>query len=100
MTNRQLWQYHQDIQTMNPTVIMLMKNRIKEFYKNNGIRIKTITEKIFKLQAEYFEIDEDKRIKTVEVEGTKTPVLIHGKTVEIYNEAMKNLMEQENLIIV
>jgi hypothetical protein len=79
MTNAELWQYHTDIQTMNPTVRMLLKGRIAEFYKQNGIRIKTLSEKINKLQENHF--------------------VSEGKTLADFEKAFHELMQQGGLVI-
>jgi NCAIR mutase (PurE)-related protein len=99
MTNAELWQYHTDIQTMNPTVRMLLKGRVAEFYKQNEIRVKTLTEKINKLQHNHFVV-ENNQIKSEEKEGKQVAVCKEGKTLADFEKAFQELMQQGNLVII
>lgn len=96
--NRHLYQYHKQIQGLRGNVIeLLLKGRINEFYKNNGVRVNTLIEKMASLQKDYY-IYEGEQIKTEEKDGKKVFVFQDGKTQEQFNAALENLMNQPTTI--
>ena len=103
MNNRQLLSYHTELEGSKTSVYyFLNQNKIKEFYRENGVRIQGLFDKIQKLHELYFEMD-GKNVKHIEVEkdGNKVqePILQEGKTLDEYKAEYKTLMETEIFLI-
>ena len=101
-TNRMLFNYHIQIQRMQnqgSVLIFLLKSRIGDFYKNNGLRIKTIDEKIGRLERLYFEHDDQDKVIYVGKDKDRVPKMLPGMDIRNFNEAMNLLMEEETTIV-
>lgn len=100
-TNRALMSYHMQIRNMQAkgsVLIFLMQSKIREFYNNNGLRIKTIDERIGRLERLYFEHDHDDKVVMVGKEKDRVPKLLAGMDIRNYNEAFELLMNEETNI--
>lgn len=102
---KHLINYDQEIMSwsQNGSVLMhFLQPKIKQFYNDNGIRLQTAYGKINSLIEEHFELDENKKIKTIEVEkdGNKSQqrVLKEGKSNEEYDKLYMELMDSETKI--
>lgn len=96
MTNGNLLSYHNEIQNMRGSVLeYFFDSKIKEFYKNNIVRVNTLTEKLNALGAEYLKMEDGKVI----YDETKKPIPMEGKTLAEYSEKFKEIMSQEVNII-
>lgn len=79
---------------------ILLRSRIDNFYKENGLRIKTMYEKIEKIQKEFCEFENGKlkMTKPEKEEGKPDPqptvIFLEGKTKEMLNAAYAELMAQ------
>ena len=97
-TNRTLYQYFQEYNNLQPTLLcQLIKSKLRQFANDNGIRYNTLNKQIFDLTFKYYSHDEDKNspfgYKLV-IEDDK-PVLREGFEEEQYNAEMEALMSQE-----
>lgn len=92
MKNKNLYEFHCQLEAMKTSIIFqLLFGRIKDFYKNNDIRINSLIDKLNKLQEEYFIYNEEGKVK--EEGDPKKPVMVEGKTYEEYLEKYELLME-------
>ena len=92
ITNRQLLSMHREIGQLQSSIVgIFLKNKIKQFYADNGIRIESLQEKISKLQQEYFVIENEK-IKTDGEGKDSTPVMNEGKDKKEFDEKFNKLM--------
>jgi hypothetical protein len=104
--NKDLYRYHQQLQGgSNDIVFHLLTGRIKDFYKNNGLRINTLLEKIEKMQREFFQYGEDGFVKFQKVpvpnseEMADEPVIQEGKSYDDYIAQFNELMERDTTIV-
>lgn len=106
-TNSILWQFHNDYQQMPASYRHLFRSKLQDFYKNNGIRIETLSEKIQKLQEEFFviisnqiQMNEPLTDKDGKPIGNTdpTPKLQSGKTMTDFQEKFKEIMIQPTTI--
>lgn len=90
-----LIQYHNQLQSLDGKSVFtfLYKERIKTFYKNNGIKIDAILAKIKKLQEDAFEY-ENNEIKFID----DNPVLKEGQTMDDFNTKFTDLMNEDCII--
>lgn len=89
MTNANLHQFHNEIQSWNGSVLSeFNRQKIKDFYKHNGAKIDTLTKKMQDLTREYFEVEND----SVKLNEEKKPVLLEDKTMEGYTREFTELM--------
>ena len=96
MTNGQLFKYHQDIQSLQGSILEYwFQGKIKEFYKHNGIRIRTLSEKINALAVEYFEMKDGQIMQNQEGKSISKD----GKDPNEYKTKMDELMKIEVNII-
>lgn len=102
MTNGLLLQYHAEInQLQNSVIMLLLKGRVADFYKEYGIRINTILEKKTALQKDYFVFEGESIKKEGEGKDAK-PIMLEGKTYEEfigkYNELMNEPISKPTII--
>lgn len=97
MKNKNLYQFHLQLEEMkNSVVFQLLFGRIKDFYKNNSLKINSIIGKLNVLRDEFFEVDENGKTKT---SGEPlAPVMKEGKTYEEYTVKFDELMEMDCVI--
>lgn len=96
MNNAQLLRYHNEIMRMQGSVLeVFLDSKIKEFYKNNIIRINTLTEKLNALSGEYLKMEGGKAI----YDENKNPISLEGKSLDEYHQKVKELMSQEINIV-
>lgn len=96
-TNHILYTYHVEIQNLQKSVLgLLLRNKVQEFYKNNGLKIDLLSQGTLRIQKEHL-VFENEQIKRNE---DKTPVLIEGKTNEDLQKAYDELMQKETTIII
>lgn len=67
------------------------RSRINDWYKEHGQRVNTLMGEIEKLQSEYLVIKDE--VITLSEDG-KTPLIVEGKTIEDFNQAWQDLMNQ------
>lgn len=95
MTNGQLFQLAEQLKEMKHSILgILLKKRIQEFEKNNGIRIVSLYERVAKLQREYFVVDEKNNFKRVGEPGKETNLLQIGKTMDGFNMNFELIMKE------
>ena len=94
--NGVLLHYHNQLQDLNANSVwaFLNKQKIKQFYSNNQIKLTAILNKISILQHDMFEHDEKDEI----VFSEDKPVLKEGKTMDEYNERYTELMNEDCVI--
>lgn len=103
--NKNLYKFHLELEELKTSVFnFLFKSKIVDFYKNNGLRINTLMEKINEIQKEYFEFEAEgtplARIKmNIQENSEPLPVLKEGKTMDMYNAAFDELMNRETTIV-
>ena len=99
MNNRILLAWHNELESLKSSVLyILLKGRINEFYKENGIRISTLFEKIKKLQDEYFVI-EGGEVKSEGEGSDRKPVCVEGKSLEDFTKEMEALLNSPIQVI-
>lgn len=88
---------HEEIQKLQGSVLgLFMRNKINDFYKNNGLRIDTFYKNRKKLQLEYFQIEEDgERIKKEGEGADSKPMMKEGKDRKEFDDKFEELMNQE-----
>ncbi len=113
-----LLKYHnqlEDLREEDSIWYQIFNSRISEFYKHNAIRINSMTEKLLKLQAKYFEVDEngnakynepvkDSKIITIfnkekKAPGAPKPIMLPGMKMEDYEKEFKEYMLQKVEIV-
>lgn len=101
MTNGQLFQLAEQLNELHGSILgILLKSRIQEFNKNNGLRIQTLYERVAKLQREYFVVDEKDNIKRIGEEGKQTNLLKVGKTMDGFNMNFELIMNEQVTIVI
>ncbi len=106
MKNALLYKLHRQLHEAKENedvVYFLLGSRIKDFYKNNGIKINVILDKIMKIQEMYFVMENDKvkmekRKLSEHAPETDEPVMQIGKVYEDYLTAYNELMAQDCVI--
>ena len=94
MNNQILLNYHGEAQRMNGTLRgEFDRNKLKEFYRNNGIRINAVIEKVNALHEKYF-IFEGKEVKFEGDGKERKPVMKEGMVMVDYEKEFKELMEK------
>lgn len=103
-TNAQLYELSQNEKALIQMLFSIsMQPKVKDFWKNNSIRVQTMLRKKNEILQEFFVIENEtvKMIKeTVDGKEKDTPVFNEGKTMEGYEKAMKELMETENTMMI
>lgn len=95
MTYGELYNDHVYYNTMmEPALRRLLKGRINDFYKENEVRLSTISEKRDKLQREWLQFEDDKP-KFGGEKGKEQVLMIEGKLLEDYKKAYQDLMQTE-----
>jgi hypothetical protein len=99
MTNRDLLNYDRQNEELAKSVVFhYLRSKINEFYRQNGIRIDTIKTKTVLMQKEYFVFEGDE----VKYEGEgkdRKPVLLEGKRLKDFQEALNTYLSEETTII-
>jgi hypothetical protein len=100
--NHDLHRMFQELSGLNNSVLgVLLRAKINEFVKNNGVRNRSLQDKIAELTRKYVEteIKDDQEIVIYEGEGAdRKPKIRDGFTLEEYQTEYKLLMEQTTLI--
>ncbi len=97
MKNKNLYQFHLQLEEMKSNVIFqLLFGRIKDFYKNNSLKINAIGEKLNIIRSEFFEFDENGKVK--QTGEPLAPIIKEGKTYEEYMLKFEELMNQDCVI--
>jgi len=92
--NRNLLNLHRDGQQMihEPKLGDLFhKNKVKQFYNDNGLRIQTIHDKMRKLQSEYFVVENEQ----IKKDKDGQPIPLEGKDKKEFDEKFEKLMDEE-----
>jgi len=104
MKNKHLYQYHIQLEQLKGNIIYeLLGGRIRDFYKNNRVKLQSIIDKLHHLQEEFFVIENDK-VKMTPLEVTDNvrkepePVMLEGKTFKEYEVKYNELMEKDCII--
>lgn len=100
--NKKLYQLYNEVQQMKGTAFgHLLKGRIADFEKNNGIRINTLCEKIRNVRSSHFILDKDLNVQYHPAEEGKAPepIMVEGKTKEMADKAYNDLMDEPTIII-
>lgn len=107
MTNRILLKYNDELQALgNSIVVYLLQSKVKDFYRNNGVRIKSVYDRIRNIQKEYFVFVKDEKSEdgeNIKFEGTgkdAKPVLLEEKKLEDYENQLNILLDRQIEIIV
>ncbi len=101
MKNKDLYNYHLQLEQLKSNVIyQLLRGRVQEFYRHNGLRLNTLTEKLQKLQDDFFviinnNIQYTKEVIDGEETGKDTPVMQDGKLFSDYTEKYNEIMEKD-----
>lgn len=96
ITNRLLWKMHNEMNSFNGSILgILLKGRIRDFYKDNQIRISTLLDRISNIQLEHYETDEQGNLKTELVDGTSKYILKHGCDKEIVDKLFNDLLDKK-----
>ena len=96
MKNKDLYKYHLELEESKNTVYAnLLRGRIADFYKNNGIRINTIMSNINALQKDYFVLENG----VVKQDENKIPVMNEGRLFDEYVSKFDALMESDCTIV-
>jgi hypothetical protein len=104
---KNLYRYHLQIvdsQNNDDVIIHLLKGRINDFYKHNGVRLNSMLDKIQAMQKEYFQFDETGKVKTEDKpigetgETSNDPVMLEGKTYVEYLRKYNELMDTDCVI--
>lgn len=105
MNNATLYAYFQQIQQMGGTWVMACSSvgaEARAWLETNKNRINHVIDTLNKLQDEFFEMDENGRIKTIPApQPGMRPVTVYkkGKTKEEYQKRYKTFMEQKSMIV-
>lgn len=103
MTNRQLWNYYQSSK-QDTFCNFVNKPKIREFYREYGIRIDTLAKKMVEIQEKYYESKGFKQngtldivLEEIENDGKKSmrPKLREGMTDEGFKKEYDELMSQD-----
>lgn len=103
MTNKQLWDYYQTSKK-DTFCNFLNKSKIREFYREYGIRIETLAKKMIAIQEKYYESKGfkpngqlDVVLEEVEIDGKKQirPKLREGMTDADFKKEHNELMSQD-----
>lgn len=94
-SNQHLYLYHTEIDAMKNSIhFYFNRSKINEFYKNNGIRINGILNKLKELEAKFITRDEAGNILFEEIEGVgKRPIMVEGTTYEQYVQEYNDFMK-------
>lgn len=96
MTNATILKYHQDILSMQGSVMEYwFEGYIKAFYKKFQPRLERLTERLQKLNLEYFQFADGKML----YDNKQQPVLIEGKSIEEYKQKFAAIMSEENNLV-
>lgn len=95
MVNRQLWNYHVELNKISQSAIFfLLRSRINDFYKEYGIRIDTLNNKIKAIEKTYFLHEGDKLQMSAPTEKeASSPILNEGKTHDDFNKEINELLD-------
>lgn len=102
--NKVLYKYHLQLQEAHGDVMaFLLGSRIKDFYKNNGLKIQSIVDKIASLQKKYFVIENDRvKMEKIKKEGSEdeidSPVMLPEMLYDNFMKEYTELMEMDCLI--
>ncbi len=98
ITNERLYAYHQELLQISGQSILgiLMKSKIAKFYKDNGIRIDTLIEKLKALNKEYVQFTDD---GVMMMNGDKPKMRI-GKEFDEFDIAVKKLQQTKVAITI
>lgn len=101
-TNGQLLTYHQEIQGGwdGSILTIFLAAKIREFYNQNGGRIKTLLEKQDAIKTEYFQTEKFGNGERFKADEKGHPVFREGKTKEALEKTMNEfLSESVNIIL-
>lgn len=102
MTKGLLYNYHQQIEQMRQNgnvAAYLLKGRINDFYKDNGIVIDGIINSIREIQDSHLVIIDNKVQETEpDADGKKHPVFKEGKTKEMMDAMWASLMSTPDVM--
>lgn len=101
MTYGTLLHYHKQIEgwkQTNSIFVLSHKSFIREFYNNNGVRIKSLMERMNALMREHFVYD-DNGLTTQLVDGKQELILQEGKTQVEYDTKLGEILTQPCNII-
>jgi len=101
MKNKDLYRFHLELEDLKNSVYYhLMRGRISDFYKNNGLRVNSMLANINALQTDYF-VFENGIVKTeIKIgEENHTPVMNEGKGYSEYVSKFDALMDSDCTII-
>ena len=97
ITNERLYAYHQELlkYSGNSIIGLLLKTRINSFYKDNGIRIDTLINKLKGINKKYLVLDEKDGIVWEEVgeDKAKKPKMLLGMKYDDFEEEVKKLQQ-------
>lgn len=92
-TNRTLYHYHEELESMKGSIVAhFFASKAKQFYNDNGIRVKTLYERLRALQEKYFQFESENKIS---MDEDKKPVMIEGLLLEDYTKEFNELMDKE-----
>lgn len=97
MTNRELLRKHTELENSKESIFYeLNQSKIREWYGKHGGRLNTLFEKMKRLHAKYFELDDKGRIVHEEIMVNEKPVrkrkFLEGVSEEEYNNEREELM--------
>jgi len=97
-TKAQIYKYHQEIESIKDSIYyILLKGRIQDFYKYNGIILQTIIDTITEIQKEYYE-SKDGVFAFDVIDGKKIMRLKVEHTQEAYDKSINNYLQTTSTI--
>ncbi len=92
LTKLQLWNYHRELSSYSGSILEVFhRQKIKDFYRHNKIKIESIEKSLMDMQLKYFVYEEGQQ----KLEDGK-PVLVEGLTLQDYT---KEFNDELNVLI-
>lgn len=88
----------QTLAKQNPGLALINQSKIREFYKNNSVRLNSLKDRIKELNQKYRQCD--KHGNAFSYEDSQQPVMLEGKSFADYRKEMTALLEQEAHILI
>lgn len=101
MTNRLMFNFHNEIQTWQQTGSVLAhfnSKQIIKFYQQYGQRINTLSVRITELTKEYFVTEPDGKIYKISRDEKGAEILLPGMDGNNYRKELDDLLDKEIII--
>jgi hypothetical protein len=98
-TYAQLLQYHHDIHQFNGTILnVFFREKIKQFYNHNGVRIQSVLDKQRTLMFEFFETEGPEGKETFRKDAEGKRIYKEGKTQFEFDARLKEFLNTQTPI--